>query len=98
MRRRAKVDANQKEIVELLRSMGCSVCLLHTVGAGVPDLLVGLTSFKGNKINILMEIKDGDKKRLTPDQIQFHEDWKGIICVAHSVKKAEDIIDYYRRQ
>ena len=36
-----KVDANQKAIADALRRAGCSVQLLHTVGAGCPDLLVG---------------------------------------------------------
>ena len=38
---RAKVDANQKVIVEALRAAGCFVQSLAGVGKGCPDLLVG---------------------------------------------------------
>lgn len=47
-----KVDANQKEIVAALRRAGCTVELLHTVGRGCPDLLVG-----SHGQNWLMETK-----------------------------------------
>ena len=41
MRRAARVDRNQAEIVVALRAGGASVQPLHAVGKGVPDLLVG---------------------------------------------------------
>lgn len=76
MRRAAKVDRNQPEIVAALRSIGATVQPLHTVGQGVPDLLVG---FKGQ--TLLMEVKDGSRppseRKLTPDQEQWHENWTG---------------------
>jgi Holliday junction resolvase len=76
MRRAAKIDANQVQIVSALRAAGASVQSLAGVGKGVPDLLVG---FKGQ--TILMEIKDGAKaksaQRLTEDQLVWHGSWKG---------------------
>jgi Holliday junction resolvase len=67
MRRAARTDSNQTEIVAILRSLGCSVQMLHAVGAGCPDLLVGVAGQ-----NLLIEIKDGSRKpsarRLTSDQ------------------------------
>ena len=48
MRRAAKIDENQPEIVDALRAMGCSVTILSAVGNGCPDILVG---FRG--INLL---------------------------------------------
>lgn len=39
--RAAKVDANQRAVVDVLRAAGCTVVLLHTVGGGCPDLLIG---------------------------------------------------------
>lgn len=67
MRRAARVDANQAAIAEALRSCGATVQLIHTVGKGCPDLLVG---FGG--INLLLEVKDGSKppskRKLTPDE------------------------------
>jgi hypothetical protein len=41
MRRAAKVDANQTEIVQALRQIGAVVQSLAAVGNGCPDLLVG---------------------------------------------------------
>lgn len=77
-RYRAKVDENQAEIVSDLRALGCSVQPLHAVGGGVPDLLVGF----GGK-NFLLEVKDGNKspsrRKLTPDQIEWHECWRGSV-------------------
>jgi hypothetical protein len=85
--RAAKVDDNQKEIVKALRHMGCFVQHLHGVGAGCPDLLVGYKGF-----NILLEIKDGNKKpsdqKLTPDQIIWHRDWRGQVDIVNSVDQA----------
>ena len=37
-RTRGRVDQNQKDIVEGLRSVGASVEILSNVGGGVPDL------------------------------------------------------------
>lgn len=41
-RRAAKVDVNQPSIVEALRRVNASVCHIHMVGRGVPDILVGV--------------------------------------------------------
>jgi hypothetical protein len=41
MRRAAKIDANQPQIVEALRKAGATVHSLAAVGNGIPDLLVG---------------------------------------------------------
>ncbi|HJP47915.1 hypothetical protein [Acinetobacter venetianus] len=41
MRRAAKIDANQTEIVKALRKFGASVQSLASTGKGCPDLLVG---------------------------------------------------------
>lgn len=76
MRRAAKIDSNQIQIVSALRAAGASVQSLAAVGKGVPDLLVG---YKGK--TLLMEIKDGRKppsaQRLTEDQLTWHGAWKG---------------------
>lgn len=80
MRRAAKVDDNQAEIVDALRTVGASVQSLAAVGVGVPDLLVG---FRLN--TYLLEVKDGkkppSKRELTEDQILWHIDWTGGPCV-----------------
>ncbi len=85
--RAAKADANQASIVAALRQIGCSVQPLHTVGKGVPDLLVGI---RGQ--NLLLEVKDGAKapsaQRLTADQQQWHADWRGHVEVVNSIEQA----------
>ena len=40
MRRAARIDRNQSEIVEALRKLGASVQPLHGAHDGIPDLLV----------------------------------------------------------
>ena len=85
MRRAAKIDSNQPEIVAALRAAGASVQPLHAVGEGVPDLLVGI---RGK--TCLLEVKDGAKppsaRRLTPAQIEWHAAWRGspvaVVCTA----------------
>lgn len=87
MRRQAKTDANQAEIVAALRRVGASVQPLHAVGNGCPDLLVG---FRG--LNYLLEVKDGKKppsaRGLTPDQEIWHLAWWGQRAVVESVDEA----------
>lgn len=74
MRRAARIDANQAQIVSALLLAGASVQSLAAVGKGVPDLLVG---FRANLF--LMEVKDGQKtpsrQKLTDAQVEWHRSW-----------------------
>ena len=71
------VDTNQAEIVAGLRDIGASVCDLHEVGVGCPDLLVG---FRG--VNWLLEVKaPGCARRLTRMQVEWLEAWRGQAAV-----------------
>ena len=92
MRRAAKTDENQGEIVSALRLVGCSVLPLHAVGRGCPDLLVTDTG----KQTFLMEVKDGQKppsaRMLTPDQVEFHASWRARIVVVTSVREAMEAV------
>lgn len=88
MRRAAKIDANQNDIVEALRKEGATVQSLAAVGNGVPDLLIG---FGG--VTVLMEVKDGSKapsgRLLTPLQMDWHSKWNGgTLCVVNDVESA----------
>ena len=87
LRRAARVDDNQTEIVKDLRGVYATVTHLHAVGDGCPDILVG---YKG--INYLMEIKDGDKppsdRKLTKPQVAWHRDWRGTVHVVLSSQEA----------
>ena len=88
MRRAAKVDENQKEIVAALRKAGISVQLLHAVGGGCPDALAGIPDGS----NVLLEIKDGKKppsaRKLTPAQVDWHAAWRGRVVVVTNVNEA----------
>jgi len=96
MRRAAKVDANQIQIVEALRACGATVQPLHTVGAGVPDLLVG---YRGK--TALVEVKDGarppSERRLTDDQLVWHGNWRGgtlaVVCDVESALQVLKTMD-----
>ena len=93
MRRAARVDRNQEEIVKALRAVGTTVQSLAAIGNGCPDLLVG---YQGK--TILMEIKDGKKppsqRMLTPDQERWHYEWNGAkVYVVDSVQSAWDALN-----
>jgi len=90
MRRAAKIDANQHEIVEMFRRLGYSVLLLHTVGRGCPDILIG----KHGR-SYLIEIKDGSKppsaRKLTEDEKKFHDLWRGGLFIIESADQALEL-------
>lgn len=96
MRQVARIDANQPEIVKALRQIGATVELLHRVGKGCPDLLVG---YRGK--NWLLEIKDGNKppseRTLTPDQVTWHQTWQGTVQVVKSVDEALGTVGAVRK-
>jgi Holliday junction resolvase len=82
-----RTDANQTEIVQAFRDIGCSVFILSAVGKGCPDILVGYRKF-----NFLFEIKDGKKsksaRKLTECEDKFIEAWKGQVAIINSVDDA----------
>lgn len=101
MRRAAKCDANQAEIVAALRQIpGVVVQSLSPVGDGVPDLLV---SIDGR--NLLLEVKvpnDSPKAKrrwvLNADQERWHRMWTGQVCVVCSVEEALAVVATARRR
>jgi len=72
IRRAARVDANQAQVVSALRAAGAYVWII-----GLPvDLLVGYKNHSW-----LMEVKDGPRKRLTALQEDFFKNWcGGTLC------------------
>lgn len=90
MRRAARTDANHSEIVDALRDAGCWVLDLSAVGDGCPDLLVHGPTF--NWHFVLLEIKDGSKspsrRKLTPDQVEFHAGCRGPVVIVKNVTEA----------
>lgn len=91
MRRICRTDRIQSEIVSALRKHGASVQPIHQLGRGIPDLLVGY----GGR-NFLLELKDGSKppsaRRLTPDEREWHQQWKGQAAIVNSAEEAIKLI------
>lgn len=82
MRIRARVDDNQKQIVDELRKRGFAVLHLHMVGRGCPDLLVS----DAHDMR-LVEVKMTEKSKYKPLQIKFNAEWKGLPALrVHSVE------------
>ena len=79
----ARVDSNQAEIVEALRGAGASVQSLATIGKGCPDLVAAKWPHVW-----MIEVK-GPKGKLTPDQVEWIGNWKGVV---HIVRTAEEAL------
>lgn len=91
MRRNAKVDDNQKEIVTALRKCGATVLITSQL-KNCFDILVGY-----NGVNYIMEIKDGKKppsqRKLTIGELKFKNTWKGGgYYIVNSIDEALNII------
>jgi hypothetical protein len=87
VRHAARIDGNQNEIVEALRSIpDLSVSVTSRVGRGFVDIVVG---YRG--ANFMFELKDPTKPKadqeLTPEQQKFHAAWKGQIQKVFSLKE-----------
>jgi hypothetical protein len=77
-----RTDATQQAIVEALRGVGATVVSLHTVGHGVPDLLVAWR----HRL-YLIECKSPGGK-LTPDQREFIKTWGSFVYVCEMPEQA----------
>ena len=95
MRRAARTDPNQAEIVAELRALGATVAILSAVGGGVPDLLVG---WRGR--DRLVEVKSpagprggrsASGQKLNARQIRFREAWSGAPVIVAT--RVEDVVD-----
>ena len=87
MRTAARVDANQAAVVAGLRRVGATVALTHMIGDGFPDCIAG---YRG--VNYLLEIKDENKppskRRLTPDEVIWHQNWAGQVTTVKNLDEA----------
>jgi hypothetical protein len=95
MRKRGRIDSNQPIMVEAFRDMGCSVAITSNLGDGFVDVVLG---FMG--VNELIEIKDGSlppsKRRLTPDEEEFHVNWNGSVQIAENLDDVARIVKLMR--
>lgn len=92
-----RVDANQSELTECFRKLGCSVDPLYSqLGKGRPDLLVSLQGITWG-----VEIKDFFKppsaKRLTHLEKAWHASWQGRIHIIETERQAHALVTYYKR-
>jgi hypothetical protein len=82
MRRAARVDANQDQIVAALRAAGASVQSLAQIGQGCPDILVALRGAMW-----LMELKTG-KAEPNDKQAKWHIEWCAPVHVVRTPDEA----------
>lgn len=106
--RAKKRDRNSLEVIKEFRRLGCTVEDLGSVGKGVPDLLVGLPRRRDvplagivvlaamEGINLAVEVKDGPKAKLTPDQTVWHSKWKGQVCIVRNLEDVRNLVKTYR--
>lgn len=83
MRRSARRDANEPEIINAFQRLGWSVQQLSAPGC--PDLLVG----KGHRL-LLIEVK-AKAGKLTPDQRDWFSAWRGPLPII--VRSAEHVVE-----
>ena len=94
MRRVARRDANERRVIDALRSCGAYVKQINDEWAF--DLLV---FYRGptREHTLLLEVKDGDKppsaRALTPGEAKFHAEWPGQnLHIVNSEHEALDIL------
>ena len=94
VRRRSRIDANQPAITRAMRQLGAVVTPIHTLGKGVPDLLV---SWRQNWF--VIEVKDGAKppsdRQLTPDEREWIGAQKAPVHIIESVEQAVSLLIGY---
>ncbi len=92
----ARIDANQPEIVEALRAIGCYVePRLARIGGGCPDLLVCR-----HGVWRVLEVKDGAKKpsqqKLTGEELVWHAEALAIgggqVQIVTSIEQAFQVV------
>ena len=91
MRRAAKVDDNQAEIVKALRKAGVVVTPMHQLGKGVADLLCSY-----RQVWTVLEVKDGSKppsaRRLTPDEVRWIAEQHAPVFIVTSPLEAVNLL------
>lgn len=86
MRRAAKVDSNQEQIVSALRAAGASVQSLAPIGKGCPDILVA----RAGRM-FLMELKAG-RGKANELQKKWHAAWNADVHVVNGPEQALAVV------
>lgn len=97
MRRAARIDDNQREVVRALRAAGAMVVSTASLGGGFPDLAV----IHNGRVHLL-EVKDGSKppssRRLTPLEegfamrTQIHGYWVHVVTSSQEALRAIGVL------
>lgn len=91
MRRAARIDSNQPEIVAALRNAGAVVFHLHTV-KNLFDLLV---AYKGNVYCV--EVKDGNlqpsKRKLTVGEMECKQKLESVGVTYYVVSSVDEALE-----
>ena len=85
MRTAARIDRNQPEIVAYFRAQGFSVLIISQL-KNCCDIVIA----KDGK-TAMIEIKDGDKKKLTSGEMNFRDNWKGLWFRVNGLEDAEGV-------
>ena len=95
--RRARVDANQPEIVDAFRKMGAYVFHVHTIPNGCDVIICYLG------VTVAVEIKDGSRppseRKLTEGEEKFMIGWTGVggkWAKVESIEDAKGLIESIR--
>lgn len=90
MKRRVhRVDANQKEILQVARQMGARALSLTDLGQGAPDILIGWRGY-----NYLWEIKNKlGENIISQEQQDWMDTWRGQVCVIRTVQEAIEFLN-----
>lgn len=92
MQYKRRKDANHGEIMRAFESLGCPVQDLYAVAGGCPDILVAV-----GWINVLVEIKNGEKAKYTEAQDKFNARWTGARATVRDLAGVETLVKAYRR-
>lgn len=84
--RACRIDKNQPEIVAYFRDKGFSVLIISNL-KNCCDIVIGK-----DKKTAMIEIKDGSKKKLTPGEKKFRDEWKGLWFLVTSLEDAEKVV------
>lgn len=96
MRLKARKDANHKKVVDEFHRFGCAVLDLSQLGKGCPDIMVSLLVDGKRPVCHLVEIKNGDAAKLTPDQLEFLSWWQGPVSVVRDLAGVETVVKLIR--
>jgi hypothetical protein len=90
MKRRVhRVDANQKEILQVARQMGAMALPITDLGQGAPDVLI---AWRGS--NYLWEIKNkAGKNIIGKEQQDWMDNWRGQVCVIRTTQEAIEFLN-----